>query len=284
MNNFKTGVLLIVLTGIFIAVGSALGGQQGAAIAFVFAMVMNMGAYWFSDRLVLRMFKAKEVTEAEAPELYTVVADLAQRAQMPMPKVYVIPSEAMNAFATGRNPQHAAVAVTQGILRVLDRAELQGVLAHELSHVRHRDILIGSVAATVAGAIAFLASMARWSAIFGGVSRDDGRGGNILMVMAVTMVASLAAVLVQTAISRSREFEADAGAARLLGNPMPLASALKKLELGAQQAPLEANPATAHMFIVNPLRGGGVARLFSTHPPTEERIRRLEALVGGIHP
>ncbi len=284
MNNFKTGILLICLTGIFIVVGSALGGQQGAIIAFGFAVVMNMGAYWFSDRVVLRMYRAKEVNEAEAPELYGIVADLAQRAQIPMPKVYVIPSEALNAFATGRNPQHAAIAVTDGILRALDRAELQGVLAHELSHVQHRDILIGSIAATVAGAIAMLASMARWGAIFGGFSRDNDRGGNILVVFVASAVASLAAMLVQAAISRSREFEADAGAARLLGDPLPLASALQKLEMGAQQVALDANPATAHMFIVNPLRGGGVTRLFRTHPPTEERIARLRALVGAVHP
>ena len=284
MNNLKTGILLIVLTGIFVFVGSALGGQQGALVAFLFAVVMNMGAYWFSDRVVLRMYRAREVTEAEAPELYHVVADLAQRAQIPMPKVYLIPNQALNAFATGRNPQHAAVAVTEGMLGTLDRAELTGVLAHELSHVRHRDILIGSVAATVAGAIAFLASMARWSAIFGGFSRDHNRGGNILVVLVVTMVATLAATLVRLAISRSREFEADAGAARLLGNPLPLASALEKLELGAQRLSLDANPATAHLFIVNPLRGGRMARLFSTHPPTEERVARLRAMVGAVHP
>lgn len=284
MNNFKTAVLLILLSAILVVAGSALGGQQGALVALVLAAVMNLGAYWWSDKLVLRMYRAKEVSESEAPALYGVVADLAQRAAIPMPRVYVIPSQALNAFATGRNPSHAAVAVTEGLLRVLDRGELAGVLAHELSHVRHRDILIGSVAATIAAAVAFLGSMARWSALFGGYSRDDGgRGGNFLVIFAVSILAGLAATLIQLAISRSREFEADAGAARLLGDPGPLISALRKLEAGAQRLPLDANPATAHMFIVNPLRGGGVARLFSTHPRIEDRVQRLQALVGGIH-
>ena len=284
MNNFKTAVLLILLTVILVGAGAAFGGQQGALIALIFAGVINIGAYWFSDKLVLRMYRAREVTEAEAPELYGVVADLAQRTAIPMPKVYVIPSPALNAFATGRNPRHAAVACTQGLLQLLDRSELQGVLAHELSHVRHRDILIGSVAATIAGAVAFLGSMARWGAIFGGFRDDGGRGSNFLVVFLVSILAGLAAMLVQMAISRSREFEADAGAARLLGDPMPLASALQKLEAGAQRMPLEANPATAHMFIVNPLRGGGVMKLFRTHPSTEERVRRLHAMAGHVHP
>jgi heat shock protein HtpX len=285
MNNFKTGFLLILLSVLLVGIGSVLGGQQGALVAFVLAAVMNLGAYWFSDKIVLRMYRGREVTEAEAPELYTVVADLAQRAGIPMPRVYLIPSPALNAFATGRNPRHAAVAVTEGLLSVLDRGELSGVLAHELSHVKHRDILIGSVAATLAGAIAFLARMAQWGAIFGGFSRDsDSRGGNIFVVLAVGIVAGIAAMMIQFAISRSREFEADAGAARLVGNPMLLASALRKLEAGAQRVPLAANPATAHMLIINPLRGGGIARLFRTHPPTEERIQRLEAMVGLARP
>jgi heat shock protein HtpX len=283
MNNFRTGFLLILLTVLLVLAGSALGGQQGAIIALVFAAVMNLGAYWWSDKIVLRMYRAREVTEAESPQLYGAVADLAQRASIPMPRVYVIPSPALNAFATGRNPSHAAVAVTEGLLRILDRGELAGVLAHELSHVKHRDILIGSVAATIAGAIAFMGSMARWGAIFGGYGRDGERGGNILVVIAVSMLAGVAAMLVQMAISRSREYEADAGAARLLGDPSPLISSLRKLEAGAQQLPLDANPATAHMFIVNPLRGGGITKMFSTHPSTEERISRLQAMTGQVH-
>jgi heat shock protein HtpX len=285
MGNFKTALLLILLSVLLVGVGSVVGGQHGALIALLLAAVMNLGAYWWSDKIVLRMYRAKEVTEAEAPDLFSVVADLAQRAQLPMPRVYIIPTPALNAFATGRNPRHAAVAVTEGLLRILDRSELAGVLAHELSHVRHRDILIGSVAATIAGAIAFLSRMAQWSAMFGGFSRDGGgRGGNVLVMLAVGIVAGLAAILIQMAISRSREFEADAGAAKLLGDPTPLISGLQKLEAGAKQVPLEANPATAHMFIVNPLRGGGFAKMFSTHPPTEERIRRLQAMMGALHP
>lgn len=281
MNNFKTGLLLTLLTVLLVVAGSVLGGQHGALIAFVFALLMNGGAYWFSDRVVLRMYKAGEVSEAEAPELYGIVADLTQRARIPMPRVYVIPSQALNAFATGRNPKHAAVAVTEGLLRILDRRELAGVLAHELSHVKHRDILIGTVAATIAGAISMLASMARWGAMFGGFSRDgDGRGGNIFVVLAVSIVAALAATLVQLAISRSREYGADAGAARLLGDPSGLITALRKLEQGAQRVPLASNPATAHLFIVNPLRGGGMNKLFSTHPPIEERIQRLQGMIG----
>jgi heat shock protein HtpX len=284
MNNLKTGILLTLLTVLLVVAGSALGGQHGALIAFVFALLLNGGAYWFSDRVVLRMYKAGEVSEAEAPELYGIVADLTQRARIPMPRVYVIPSQALNAFATGRNPKHAAVAVTEGLLRILDRRELAGVLAHELSHVKHRDILIGTVAATIAGAISMLASMARWGAMFGGFSRDgEGRGGNIFVVLAVSIVAALAATLVQLAISRSREYGADAGAAQLLGDPSGLITALRKLELGAQRVPLASNPATAHLFIVNPLRGGGMSKLFSTHPPIEERIQRLQGMIGLQH-
>ena len=280
MNNLKTGILLTLLTVILVFAGASLGGQQGAMIAFGFALLMNVGAYWMSDKIVLRMYKAQEVTEAEQPDLYNAVADLAQRAQLPMPKVYVIPNEGLNAFATGRNPKHAAVAVTQGLLRHLDRSELQGVLAHELSHVKHRDILIGTIAATLAGAVGMLASFARWGAILGGRNNDG--PGNLIVVMVGSIVAAMAATFVQLAVSRSREYEADAGAARLLGNPDPLISALRKLEAGAEQIPMQANQATAHMFIVSPLRGGGVTKLFSTHPPVEERISRLQGLVG-IH-
>ncbi len=281
MNNLKTGILLTLLTVLLVFAGGSLGGQSGALIAFGFALLMNVGAYWMSDKIVLRMYRAQEVSEAEQPDLYNAVADLAQRAQLPMPKVYVIPNEGLNAFATGRNPSHAAVAVTEGLLRNLDREELQGVLAHELSHVKHRDILIGTIAATLAGAVGLLATMARWGAIFG-----TGRGGdghcNIIGVFIVSIVAAMAATFVQLAVSRSREFEADAGAARLLGNPDPLISALRKLEAGAEQIPMQANQATAHMFIVSPLRGGGITRLFSTHPPVEERIERLKGLVGSL--
>jgi heat shock protein HtpX len=279
MNNLKTGILLIALTGLLVWVGSLLGGKNGATMAFGFALLMNAGAYWFSDRLVLRMYRAEEVDEAKAPELYGIVAELAQRAQIPMPKVYVIPSETPNAFATGRNPQHAAVAATQGILRILDRDELRGVLAHELSHVRHRDTLISCVAATLVGAITWLAHMAQFAAIFGGRSDDDD-GGNPLSLLLVAIFAGLAASLLQLAVSRSREFEADASAARLLGEGEPLARALEKLEQGAQAIPMDANPATAHMYIVSPLSGGrgaaGIfAKLMRTHPLTEERIERL---------
>jgi len=285
MNNFKTGLLLTGLTLLLIWAGAALGGQTGMLIAFVFAVVMNVGSYWFSDKLVLRMYRAEEVSEAEDPELFNVVADLAQRASIPMPRVYRIPNPALNAFATGRNPAHAAVAITDGLRSVLDRGELAAVLAHELSHVKHRDILIGTVAATLAGTISILGSMARWGAIFGGYSRDgEGGGGNILVVLAVSMLAGIAAMFVQMAISRSREYEADAGAARLLGDPTPMISALRKLEVGAQRVPLQANPATAHMFIVSPLSGGGISKLFSTHPSVEDRVQRLQGLVGHLHP
>ncbi len=279
MNNLKTGVLLTVLTVLLVFAGSSLGGQQGAIIAFALALAMNAGAYWMSDKLVLRMYKAQQVSEAQSPELYGVVADLAQRAQLPMPKVYVIPGEGLNAFATGRNPEHAAVAVTEGLLANLDRSELQGVLAHELSHVKHRDILIGTIAATLAGAISVLGSMARWGAILGG-SRDNNGNGGLIGVFLVSIVAGMAATIVQLAVSRSREYEADAGAARLLGDPNPLISALRKLDFAAQRVPMHANQATAHMFIVSPLSGGGVMKWFRTHPPLEERIQRLQGLVG----
>ena len=285
MNNLKTGILLTLLTLLLVFLGSALGGQQGAIIAFGFAVIMNGSAYWFSDRVVLRMYKAQEVSETQSPELYGVVSDLAQRARIPMPKVYLIPSPALNAFATGRNPEHAAVAITEGLLGTLDRHELAGVIAHELSHVKHRDILIGTLAATIAGAISMLASMAQWGAMFGGFSRGgDSRGGNIFAVLIVSIVAAFAASLVQMAISRSREYQADAGAARLLGDPTGLISALRKLELGAQRVPLAGNPATAHLFIVNPLSGGRMNKFFSTHPPIEERIQALQGMIGLRHP
>jgi heat shock protein HtpX len=273
---------MVGLTVLLVFIGGAFGGRQGVIIAFVIAMAMNAFNYWFSDKIVLRMYNAKEVTEAEAPTLYGITNNLAMKMNMPMPKVYVIPSEQPNAFATGRNPQHAAVAATEGILRLLTREELEGVMAHELGHVRNRDILIGTIAATIAGAISMLANMASWAMIFGGGRNDDeespgGMLGGILMII----LAPIAAMLIQMAISRSREYQADATGARICGNPMALASALKKLHMGSQRIPMQANPATAHMFIVNPLHAGGLANLFSTHPPMEERVARLEAMAYG---
>jgi heat shock protein HtpX len=282
MNTTKTVVLMVGLTVLLVLIGGAFGGRQGMIMAFMFASVMNMISYWFSDKIVLRMYGAQEVSEADAPVLYSVTRDLAMKMNMPMPKVYIIPSDAANAFATGRNPNHAAVAATEGILRLLSKEELAGVMAHEMGHVRNRDILIGTIAATIAGAISMLANMAQWAMIFGGGRRDDREGaggmiGGILMII----LAPIAAALIQMAISRSREYEADATGARISGNPLALASALKKLQLGTQRIPMDANPATAHMFIVNPLRGRGFVNLFSTHPPLEDRIARLEAMVYG---
>jgi heat shock protein HtpX len=280
MNSFKTFLLMLALTALFIVVGTALGGRTGAVYAFVFAALMNFVTYWFSDKIVLRMYGAKEVSQSEAPELYGIVAELTSKASLPMPKVYIVENDTPNAFATGRNPQHAAVAVTSGILRILSRDELMGVIGHELSHVQHRDILISTMAATIAGAISILATMARWGAMFGGFRSNDeegGGGGNILVVLLVSIFASIAAMLIQLAISRSREYLADEGGAHL-SHPLSLARALGKLETAAQRTPMEANPSTAHMFIVNPLTGKGVHSLFSTHPPIEERIARLEEM------
>ena len=283
MNTTKTIVLMVGLTVLLVFIGGALGGRQGMIFAFIFAGAMNMFSYWFSDKLVLRMYNAQEVTEAEAPMLWGVTHDLALKMDMPMPRVYVIPSDAPNAFATGRNPNHAAVAATEGILRLLTREELEGVMAHELGHVRNRDILIGTIAATIAGAISMLANMAQWAMIFGGGGRRDNRegGGNLIAGIAMIILAPIAAALIQMAISRSREYEADASGARICGNPIWLANALRKLHLGSQRVPLDATPATAHMFIVNPLRGGGLVNLFSTHPPIEDRIARLESMAYG---
>ena len=280
MNRFKTFLLMLVLTVLFVLVGSAIGGRNGAVTAFVLAALMNFVTYWFSDKIVLRMYGAQQVTQAEAPELYQVVADLTSKASMPMPKVYIMENDTPNAFATGRNPEHAAVAVTTGILRMLSREELTGVIGHELSHIRHRDILIQTIAATIAGAISMLSTMARWGAIFGGGRSDEegeGGGGNILFVLIFSMVAAFAAMLIQMAISRSREYMADEGGAHL-SHPSYLARALGKLEMAAHKIPMQANPSTAHMFIVNPLTGKGVLSLFSTHPPIEERIARLDEM------
>ncbi|MCX7793757.1 MAG: zinc metalloprotease HtpX [Thermodesulfovibrionales bacterium] len=277
MNTLKTMVLLVTLTVLFIFVGALLGGRAGMTIALIMALAMNFFAYWFSDKIVLRMYGARQVSEAEAPELYSIVRSLAQRAGLPMPKVYIIDADQPNAFATGRNPKHGAVAVTTGIMRLLDRNELAGVIAHELSHIKNRDILVSTIAATIAGAISYLAQMAQWAMIFGG-RRDDDEGGNPLAALVMMIVAPIAAMLVQLAVSRTREYGADSGGAKIVGNPLYLANALKKLHYASQRIPLEANPATSHMFIVNPLSGGGLMKLFSTHPPIEERIARLEAM------
>jgi len=269
-NGLKTAVLLGALSGMLLLIGDLLGGQQGLLIAFAFAALMNLGSYWFSDKIVLRMYHAQEVGSSHP--LYQMTQRLAQKAGLPMPKVYIIPDSSPNAFATGRNPHHAAVAATEGIMQVLAPHELEGVIAHELSHVRHRDILISSVAATIAAAVTYLAHFAG----FFGASRDDRDGGsNPIALFAMMIFAPLAAGLIQMAISRSREFAADAGAARITGNPHALADALRKIDAIAKRVPLDANPATAHMFIVKPFSGQGLTSLFSTHPPTEARVKAL---------
>ena len=281
MNAIRTTFLMALLTVLLVMAGGAIGGRSGMTFALVMAGVMNFVSYWFSDKIVLAMYGAKEATEADYPEFFGLVRQLAVQAAIPMPRVYIIPSETPNAFATGRNPEHAAVAATTGIMRILTRDELLGVMAHELSHVKHRDILISSIAATIAGAITYLAHMAQWAAIFGaGRDRDD-EGGGVFGLIVMAIVGPLAAMLIQMAISRAREYEADRGGAAVSGNPLYLANALRKLEMANHQIPMDANPATAHMFIVNPLTGGGLMSLFSTHPPIEERIRRLEALAYG---
>ncbi len=281
MNTFKTTFLMALLTVLLVIAGGALGGQGGMITAFLFALVMNGISYWFSDKIVLRMYGAKEIPPEDAPELYRILQDLTLRARMPMPRVYVIPQAAPNAFATGRDENHAAVAVTEGILNILSESELRGVLAHELSHVKNRDILIGTIAATMAGAISMLANIAQWGLIFGGRSNDRREGGNPIVALAMIILAPLAAMLVQLAISRGREYGADATGAAISADPLSLANALKKLQRGVEKIPMDANPATAHMFIVSPLTGGGLMTLFSTHPPLEERIRRLERMASG---
>ena len=279
MNYLKTFILLLCLTLLLVYVGQIVGGPRGAMFAFIFSLALNLGAYWFSDKLVLSMYKAKPVSESQAPQLYRMVKDLSQDANLPMPKVYTIPQQGANAFATGRNPEHAVVAVTEGILSLLNEEELKGVLAHELGQVKNRDILIGSIVAAIAGAVMMLANMARWTAMFGGDSRGRNRGGgNIFGLLAMTIIAPIAALLIQMAISRSREYLADSTGAKFLHSGLPLASALRKLESQAGRKPVIASPQSAHMFIVNPLSGKSLLNLFSTHPSIESRIDRLKQL------
>ncbi len=278
-NQFKTAILLGLLTAFILWAGNLMGGRAGMAIALVFAGGVNFFSYWYSDRIVLKMYQAAEVNEHQAPGLYETVRKLAREGGIPTPKIFVIPQSAPNAFATGRNPEHAVVAVTQGLLEIMEQDELEGVLAHELGHIKNRDILIGTIAATLAGAIMALASMARWSAIFGGFGgRDDEGGSGILGLIVMSIIAPMAAMLIQMAISRSREYLADSTGAHLARHSEGLASALEKIGAYSARRPMRANPATAHMFIANPLSGGGLAGLFSTHPPLEERIARLRGI------
>lgn len=275
-NGLKTVLLLGLLSGLLLAIGDLAGGPNGMVIALVIAAVMNFGSYWFSDKLVLRMYRAQEVGPGD--RLYSIVERLSRQAGLPMPRVYIIPDASPNAFATGRNPEHAAVAATQGILQVLSDTELEGVIGHELTHVKHRDILISSVAATIAAAIMMFGRMAMYAGMFGGFGgRDDGRdrGSNPIALLAMMLLAPLAAALIQMAISRSREYSADKGGAQIAGNPYGLVEALKKIDAMSKRVPLDANPATAHMFIIQPFSAGGLASLFSSHPPTEARIRAL---------
>ncbi len=281
LNHLKTALLLGLLTGVLVVAGRLLGGNQGMILAFGFAVVMNFGAYWFSDKVLLRMYGAQQIGPAEAPEIYAMVEDLARRAELPMPKVYLLPQAGPNAFATGRNAAHAAVAVTSGILQILTPEQLRGVLAHELGHVKNGDILIATIAATMAGAVSMLANIAQWGLIFGGGGRDDERGGNPIGLIVTLIVAPFAAMLIQLAISRSREYAADAYGAKLVGEGRPLADALLRLEQGNERMPTQADPSTAHLFIVSPLVGRGVSSLFRTHPHTEDRVRRLLALDSG---
>jgi len=274
-NQIRTTILLAVMTALILWIGQLFGGRQGMIIALLFAAGMNFFSYWYSDKIVLKMYRAREASPRQEPELYEIVRTLSHNAGLPMPKLYIIPNEAPNAFATGRNPQNAVVAVTQGLLKIMDRDEIAGVLAHEISHVKNRDMLIGSIAATLAGASMVLASMARWTAIFGGGSNDDEGGGGAVGLIAMSLLAPFAAMIIQMAISRSREYLADATGAGFAGTPEGLARALDKLGRYSKKLPMNANPSTAHMFIVNPLSGRSLMNLFSTHPPLEERIARL---------
>ncbi len=280
MNYIKTCLLLTALTMLFVWIGGYFGGEIGAMYAFIFAFIINVGAYWFSDRIVLSMYGAKEINPEEAPEVYNIVRELSSNANLPMPKIYISSQNSPNAFATGRNPNHAAVCLTQGILSLLDRDELRGVIAHELSHIKNRDTLIMTVAATIAGAITMLASLARWSMIFGGFGGRSGRNrdSNIFGYLFMLIVAPIAAMLIQLAISRSREYAADKRGAYIAKSPLGLSNALLKLEGANRRNPMRTNHTTAHLFIVNPLRGQGIQALFSTHPPVQERVRRLSGL------
>ncbi len=279
MNHVKTGLLLAGLTVLLVLLGRAIGGMNGMLIAFAFALVMNVGSYWFSDKIVLSMYHAQPVTPEEAPDLYRMVERLCERARLPMPALYVIPDPTPNAFATGRDPKHAAVAVNAGLLQMLGSDEVEGVVAHELAHIKNRDTLVSTIAATIAGAITMIAQMAQYAAIFGGLSRsDDDEGANPLVMLAMAIVAPIAAMILQLAVSRSREYLADRTGSEICGRPLALASALRKLEMAAEARPMHATPATAHLFIVNPLRGQAFASLFSTHPPMGDRIAKLEAL------
>jgi heat shock protein HtpX len=274
-NWFKTTLLLGAMTALIVFIGYLFGGQQGMVFAFILAMGINFFSYWYSDKIVLRMYRAREVSPSESPEFYRIVNQIARSANIPMPRLYVIPEDSPNAFATGRNPEHAVVAVTEGLLNLMDSDEVAGVISHEMAHIKNRDILIGSIAATMAGAIMILATMVRWSAFLGGGSDDDEGGLGFIGLIAMSILAPFAAILIQMAISRSREYHADATGASFAGQPYGLANALEKLGAYSRRLPLPSRPNTAHMFIVNPLRGGNLASLFSTHPPLEERIARL---------
>ncbi len=279
MNTLKTVILMTLMMVLLLLIGQAFGGSQGLVMAFVFSLLMNFGMYWFSDKVVLRIYHAKEVTEMEEPRLVHIVRKLATQAQLPMLRVYIIPNETANAFATGRNPEHAAIAVTSGILKLLSDDELEGVLSHELAHVKHRDILTGTIVAAMVGTITFIARMAGWAMVFSGGRRSGKDSGNGLSELFLLILAPIAAVLLQLAISRSREFAADAGGSAISGRPLSLANALKKIEHNVERNPmLNAGPATSHLFIINPLRAGGIMKLFATHPPVEERIARLEQI------
>ena len=279
MNTLKTVFLMTLMTVLLLAVGSVVGGEQGMFFAFLISLLMNFGSYWFSDKIVLRMYKAREVNEAESPRLHRIVTRVAKLVGLPMPKVYIIPGEAPNAFATGRNPQHAAIATTEGILNLLNDDELEGVVAHEFAHIKNRDILTGSIVATMVGTVTFIARMVGWSMMFGG-RNNERRDSNGIAELAMMILAPIVAVLIQMAVSRSREFAADAGAAQTTSKPMSLASALQKLEKRGEAVQLmNASPASAHLFIVNPLRSGALSKLFSTHPSTSERVEALHQLV-----
>jgi heat shock protein HtpX len=279
MKSLKTTLLMVVLTVLLVIIGRLIGGTTGMIVALAFAVILNFFSYWFSDKLVLAMYRAREVSPREAPKLYGAVEKLSSRLDLPVPRVYIIPTDALNAFTTGRNPSHTSVAATRGILKILDDEELEAVLGHELTHVADRDVLVSTIAATMAGAITLLAIMARWTAIFGGFGGSGGeRGGGVIGLLAMAILAPIAALLIRLAISRTREYMADSGSARLTKNPLALASALEKLEVSAKNRPLAVNPSTAHLFIVNPLRSGFMVKLFSTHPPTEKRVERLREM------